>query len=381
MTEPVETPPTPDDETLFGLEEMELNFGPQHPATHGVLRLKLKVDGERIVGCYPIIGYLHRGTEKLFELNPFFQNVPHTDRMDYVAAATNNLAYVGAVEKLLGLVVPPRASYIRVLLAELQRLSSHLLWLATHAIDIGAMTPFFYTFRERELILDLFEEYCGARLTLNCMRPGGQPYDLPVGWTDRCRELVDLFPAAIDEYEGLLTENRIWKKRTIGIGVLTAETALAYGVTGPMLRGSGIQWDLRKAIPYEVYDEVEFDVPVRHNCDTYDRYLVRMEEMRQSTRILDQCLQRLPEGPIMGKRPRVLKAAKDGEVYHGIEGPKGEIGFYIVGGGGQEPHRCRVRPPSFYNLQVLPDMVEGLLLADLVAVIGTTDIVLGEIDR
>jgi len=380
MTEPIETD-TPDGETLFGLEEMELNFGPQHPATHGVLRLKLKVDGERIVGCYPIIGYLHRGTEKLFELSPFFQNVPHTDRLDYVAAATNNLAYVGAVEKLLGLVVPPRARYIRTLLSELQRLSSHLLWLATHAIDIGAMTPFFYTFRERELILDLFEEYCGARLTLNCMRPGGQPYDLPVGWTDRCRELVDAFPAAIDEYEGLLTENRIWKKRTIGVGVLTAEKALAYGVTGPMLRGSGIQWDLRKAMPYEAYDEVEFDVPVFHNCDTYDRYLVRMEEMRQSTRILDQCLQQLPEGPIMGKRPRVLKAPKEGEVYHGIEGPKGEIGFYIVGDGKQQPYRCRVRPPSFYNLQVLPDMVQGVLLADLVAVIGTTDIVLGEIDR
>ncbi len=380
MTEPIETP-IPDEETLFGLEEMELNFGPQHPATHGVLRLKLKVDGERIVGCYPIIGYLHRGTEKLFELHPFFQNVPHTDRMDYVAAATNNLAYVGAVEKLLGLVVPPRASYIRVMLCELQRLSSHLLWLATHAIDIGAMTPFFYTFRERELILDLFEEYCGARLTLNCMRPGGQPYDLPVGWTDRCRELVDLFPAAIDEYEGLLTENRIWKRRTVGIGVLPPETALEYGVTGPMLRGSGIQWDIRKAMPYEVYDEVEFDVPVFHNCDTYDRYLVRMEEMRQSTRILDQCLQKLPEGPIMGKRPRVLKAANEAEVYYSIEGPKGEIGFYLVGSGKQEPHRCRVRPPSFYNLQVLPDMVDGLLLADMVAVIGTTDIVLGEIDR
>ena len=381
MSEPIETPPSPDEETLFGLEEMELNFGPQHPATHGVLRLKLKVDGERIVGCYPIIGYLHRGTEKLFELVPFFQNVPHTDRMDYVAAATNNLAYVGAVEKLLGLVVPPRASYIRVMLCELQRLSSHLLWLATHAIDIGAMTPFFYTFRERELILDLFEEYCGARLTLNCMRPGGQPFDLPVGWTDRCAELVAAFPAAIEEYEGLLTDNRIWKKRTIGIGVLPPETALAYGVTGPMLRGSGIRWDLRKAMPYEVYDEVEFEVPVRDNCDTYDRYLVRMEEMRQSTRILEQCLEKLPEGPIMGKRPRVLKSPKDSEVYHGIEGPKGEIGFYIVGDGKQQPYRCRVRPPSFYNLQVLPDMVEGHLLADMVAVIGTTDIVLGEIDR
>ena len=262
-------------ETLFDVEEMELNFGPQHPSTHGVLRLKLRIDGERIIDCYPIIGYLHRGTEKLFELHPFFQNVPHTDRMDYVAAATNNLAYVGAVEKLVGLVVPPRARYIRVLLAELQRISSHLLWLATHAIDIGAMTPFFYCFREREQVLDLFEEYCGARLTLNCMRPGGQPYDFTVGWTDRCREFTETFPSKVDEYEGLLTNNRIWKTRTVGVGILPPEMALDYGISGPMLRGSGIGWDLRKARPYEAYADVQFDVPVRHNCDTYDRYLVR----------------------------------------------------------------------------------------------------------
>ena len=362
-------------------EEMELNFGPQHPATHGVLRLKLRVNGERIIDAYPIIGYLHRGTEKLFELHPFFQNVPHTDRMDYVAAATNNLAYVGAVEKLVGLVVPPRARYIRTILCELQRISSHLLWLATHAIDIGAMTPFFYMFRERELILDLFEQYCGARLTLNCMRPGGQPHDLPVGWTDKCRELVELFPAKFDEYEGLLTENRIWKKRTIGIGVLPPEVAIDYGVTGPMLRGSGIAWDLRKAMPYEAYGEVEFDVPVGKNCDTYDRYLVRMEEMRQANRIIAQCLDKLPAGPIMAKRPRVMKAAKDAEVYYGIESPKGEIGFYIVGDGTPNPYRCHVRAPSFINLQSLPELVKGTLMADLVAIIGTTDIVLGEVDR
>jgi NADH-quinone oxidoreductase subunit D len=337
---------------------MELNFGPQHPATHGVLRLRLKVDGERIVDAYPIIGYLHRGTEKLFELRPFFQNVPHTDRMDYVAAATSNLAYVGAVEKLIGLTPPPRARYIRTILAELQRISSHLIWLATHAIDIGAMTPFFYTFREREVILDLFEEYCGARLTLNCMRPGGQPYDLPVGWGERCQEFI-----------------------TIGVGILPPEVALEYGVTGPMLRGSGIEWDIRKAMPYEAYGEVDFDVPVAHNCDTYDRYLVRMEEMRQSTRIVEQCLEKLPQGPIMAKRPRVLKAPKDSEAYFSVEGPKGEIGFYIVGDGTPTPYRCRVRPPSFMNLQALPEMVKGQLIADLVAVIGTTDIVLGEIDR
>ena len=372
----------PESDRLFAPEEeMELNFGPQHPSTHGVLRLKLKVDGERIIDCYPIIGYLHRGTEKLFELHPYFQNVPHTDRMDYVAAATNNLAYVGAVEKLMGLVVPPRASYIRVLLCELQRISSHLLWLATHAIDIGAMTPFFYTFRERELILDLFEEYCGARLTLNCMRPGGMPHDLPVGWIEKCRVFVDGFLPRIDEYEGLLTENRIWKKRTVGVGVLDPQVAIDYGITGPMLRGSGIDWDMRKTMPYEVYREVQFDVPLGKNGDTYDRYLVRMEEMRQSNRILRQCLDQIPEGPIMAKRPRVMKAVKDGEVYHGIEGPKGEIGFYIVGDGTANPYRCHVRAPSFINLQSVPELCKGALIADLVAIIGTTDIVLGEVDR
>lgn len=368
-------------ETLFDLREMELNFGPQHPSTHGVLRLKLKVDGERIVDCYPIIGYLHRGTEKLFELHPFFQNVPHTDRMDYVAAATNNLAYVGAVEKLIGLTVPPRAAYIRTILCELQRISSHLLWLATHAIDIGAMTPFFYCFREREVILDLFEEYCGARLTLNCMRPGGQPFDLPVGWTERCAEFVGTFPEKIDEYEGLLTENRIWKKRTVGVGVLDPDTAIAYGITGPMLRGSGIAWDLRKARPYEAYGEVDFDVPTETEGDTYARYLVRIEEMRQANRIVQQCLDKLPEGSVMAKKPRVMKAVKEGEAYFSIEGPKGEIGFYIVGNGTPNPHRCRVRPPSFINLQVLPELTKGQLVADLVALLGTIDIVLGEVDR
>ena len=376
-------PPAPEaDDRLFGEgEEMVLDFGPQHPSTHGVLRLRLKVDGERIVDCHPVIGYLHRGTEKLFELHPFFQNVPHTDRLDYVAAATNNLAYVGAVEKLVGLVVPPRARYLRTILAELQRIASHLLWLATHAIDIGAMTPFFYCFREREQVLDLFEQYCGARLTLNCMRPGGMPHDLPAGWTERCRAFAEAFPAKVDEYEGLLTDNRIWKRRTVGVGVLSPEAAIDYGVTGPMLRGSGVRWDLREAMPYEAYGEVEFDVPVGKNGDTYDRYLVRMAEMRQSTRIVLQCLERLPEGPVMARKPRLLRAQKESEVYHGIEGPKGEIGFYIVGDGSPNPWRCHVRPPSFLNLQALPELARGRLIADLVALIGSTDIVLGEVDR
>lgn len=371
----------PGSDTLLDIEEMEINFGPQHPATHGVLRLKLKIDGERIIDCYPIIGYLHRGTEKLFELSPFFQNVPHTDRLDYIAAATNNLAYVGAVEKLVGITPPPRADYLRTILCELQRISSHLVWLATHAIDIGAMTPFFYTFREREVILDLFEEYCGARLTLNCMRPGGQPYDLPFGWVDRCRAFCEEFPARVDEYEGLLTNNRIWKKRTIGVGVLDPETAINYGITGPMLRGSGVDWDVRKAIPYAAYAEVEFDVPLGRNGDTYDRYLVRMEEMRQANRIVLQCLDQLPDGPIMAKKPRVIKGPKDSEVYFAVEAPKGELGFYIIGDGKPNPYRCHVRPPSFINLQALPELAKGHLIADLIALIGTADIVLGEIDR
>lgn len=377
--DPADRPADP----MFTGEEMELSFGPQHPATHGVLRLNLKIEGERIVGCYPIIGYLHRGTEKLFELHPFFQNVPHTDRMDYVAAATNNLAYVGAVEKLVGLVVPPRARYIRTILAELQRISSHLVWLATHAIDIGAMTPFFYCFRERERVLDLFEHYCGARLTLNCMRPGGLPFDLTAGWADACRRFCEDFPGKIDEYEGLLTENRIWKRRTVGVGVLSPESALDLGVTGPMLRASGVDFDLRKARPYEAYGEVDFAVPTAQNGDTYDRYIVRMAEMRESTKIVLQCLDRLANtegGPILAKRPRVLKGPK-AEVYHGIEGPKGEIGFYIVGDGSPNPYRCHVRPPSFMNLQSLPDLANGHLVADLVALIGSTDIVLGEVDR
>ncbi len=379
MAEPERTVPTA--ETLFEVQEMELALGPQHPSTHGVLRVNLKIDGERIIDAYPIIGYLHRGTEKLFELHPFFQNVPHTDRMDYVAAATNNLAYVGAVEKLTGITVPPRASYIRTILCELQRISSHLLWLATHAIDIGAMTPFFYCFREREKVLDLFEEYCGARLTLNCMRPGGLPFDLPVGWTDRCGALVDEFPSRVDDYEGLLTNNRIWKKRTVGVGVMSKEQALQYGITGPMLRGSGVGFDLRKATPYEAYGEVDFDVPVFHNGDTYDRYRVRMEEMRQAARIVRQCLDQLPDGEVMAKKPRVLKAGKESEAYYAIEGPKGEIGFYLVGDGTPNPLRCHVRAPSFYNLQIVPELAKDHLLADLVAIIGTTDIVLGEVDR
>jgi len=366
---------------LFDVEEMEISFGPQHPATHGVLRLQMKLDGERIVEAKPIIGYLHRGTEKLFETMTFPACIPHTDRLDYVNAAHNNQGFCITMEKLLGISIPPRAAYLRMILAELQRLASHLVWLATHAVDIGAITPFFYTFRERDEILDLFEEYCGARLTLNTMKIGGLPFELPVGWLDRCAKFVDAFPAHIDEYETLLTTNRIWKKRTVGVGIISPEDAINMGLTGPPLRGSGVEWDIRKVFPYDRYDEVEFDVPTGTNCDTYDRYLVRIEEMHQSIRILRQCLEKLPEGPIMAKAPKVLRSP-EGMVYGSVESPKGELGYFIVATEkGTTPYRCRVRPPSFVNLQALPQMVKGSLVADMMAVIGTLDIVLGEIDR
>ncbi|HQR45595.1 MAG TPA: NADH-quinone oxidoreductase subunit D [Thermoanaerobaculia bacterium] len=368
---------------MLGLREMELNFGPQHPSTHGVLRLVLKVDGERIVSARPDIGYLHRGTEKLFETETYPMVIPHTDRMDYVAAATNNHAYCLAVEKLLGLEVPKKAQYIRVLLDELQRISSHLLWLATAAIDLGAITPFFYTFREREVILDLFEDYCGARLTLNCMRIGGLLEELPPGWVERVRAFTEVFDKNIDEYEDLLTENRIWKQRTIGIGILTGAQCIEWGVTGPPLRGAGVKWDIRRAIPYECYPELDFEIPVYPNADTYDRYLVRVAELRQSRRIVLQCcdwLLKNPEGEIRGKTPRVIKPVA-GDVYAAVEAPKGELGFYLVSNGSNKPYRLRVRPPSFINLQALPEMAKGHLVADLVAIIGTIDIVLGEVDR
>ncbi|HEY3348452.1 MAG TPA: NADH-quinone oxidoreductase subunit D [Thermoanaerobaculia bacterium] len=371
------------EETMLGLREMELNFGPQHPSTHGVLRIVLKVDGERIVSARPDVGYLHRGTEKLFETETYPMVIPHTDRLDYVAAATNNHAYVLAVEKLLGVEVPKRAQYIRVVLDEMQRISSHLLWLATAAIDLGAITPFFYTFREREVILDLFEDYCGARLTLNCMRVGGLQEELTPGWIEKLRAFTEDLGAKIDEYEDLLTENRIWKMRTIGVGILNTERCIEWGVTGPPLRAAGFAWDVRRALPYECYPELDFEIPTGKNADTYDRYLVRVAELRQSRRILLQCCDWLaanPTGDIRGKVPRVIKPPV-GDVYASVESPKGELGFYLVSNGGNKPYRLRVRPPSFINLQALPEMARGHMVSDLVAIIGTIDIVLGEVDR
>jgi NADH-quinone oxidoreductase subunit D len=342
--------------------------------------VKLKLDGERVLGTECIIGYLHRGVEKIAENRTYQQFAPYVDRMDYVAAVTNGMAYVETVEKLLAVEIPPRAQYTRMILAELQRIASHLIWLGTHALDLGAMTPVFYTFREREEILKIFEKYCGARLTTHAFRIGGLPYDLYDGFEKEVVNFCDYFLPKVDEYEQLLTQNRIWINRTRNVGVLSGEDAIAYGVTGPVLRGSGVKWDIRKAQPYEAYDQVEFEVPIGEHGDTYDRYLVRMEEMRQSVRITRQCVERLAPGPIFGKVGKVIKPPA-GEVYHSIEAPKGELGYYVVSDGSVNPYRVRVRPPSLINLQALDKMAQGHLVADIVAIIGTIDIVLGEVDR
>ncbi len=366
---------------MFDTDELVLNMGPQHPSTHGVLRVVLRLDGERVVDCDVVIGYLHRGIEKLSEARDYTQIILLTDRMDYLAAATNNLGYVETVEKMMGLDVPRRALYLRTVLSELQRIASHLVWLGTHAMDIGATTVFLYSFRERELILDLFEEFCGARLTYNCMRIGGLPQDIPPGWDKKVREFCDLFDTKITEYETLLTQNRIWLERTRDVGVISGEEAIAIGLSGPPLRASGVMRDIRKDEPYAAYNEFEFDVPLGARGDTYDRYLVRLEEFYQSLRIIRQALDGLPEGPVIGKVPRLIKPPA-GETYHAIEAPKGELGYFIASDGKSlSPYRFRVRPPSFCNLQALRQLVRGHLVADVVALIGTLDIVLGEVDR
>ena len=384
---------------------MILNMGPQHPSTHGVLRVILELDGEVVVKATPDIGFLHRGLEKLAESKTYHQCIPLTDRLDYVAGMSNNLAYVLAVEKLLGLEVPPRAQALRVLLSELQRISSHLLWLGTHAHDIGAMTPLFYAMRERDEILFLFERVCGSRLTPSYLRVGGLAQDLPEGFEEKCREFTQTFNAHVDEYETLLTRNQIWMNRTQGVGVISTEEAINWGLTGPNLRASNGNWDLRKAFPYSGYEKYEFVVPTGKNGDVYDRYMVRMMEMRQSNEIVRQVLDKMPGGPVIAQDPKVIYPPKDrvqesieslihhfhlasdgfpapaGEVYASIESPKGELGFYLVSDGTTKPWRFRVRPPSFVNLSALAVMVQGRLISDVVAVIGSIDIVLAEIDR
>lgn len=386
-------------------ETLVLNMGPQHPSTHGVLRVILTLDGERVVEARPCIGYLHRGFEKLGEYKTYHQFIPITDRQDYLAPLSNNVGYILTVEKLMGITVPPRCQFIRVIICELARISSHLLWLGTHALDLGAATVFFHTFRERETLYDIFEMLTGARMTTSYTRIGGVARDLPPGFAEAVEKFLDEFPGCLAEYERLLTRNRIWMDRTRGVGVLPPEEAINYGVTGPLLRASGVEYDLRKAQPYLVYPELDFDIPVGKNGDVYDRYLVRLEEMRQSGRIIAQALARLPGGPVNIEDTKIALPEKDyvytqmeplihhfkfyldgpaipeGEVYHAIEAPKGELGYYIISKGGKSAHRMRIRPPSFLNLSALPRMAKGLLVADLVAVIGSLDIVLGEIDR
>ena len=368
------------EKTYLDANELILNMGPQHPATHGVLRVILRLDGEKVLGLECVIGYLHRGVEKIAENRTYTMFNPYVDRMDYVAAVSNGLGYCEAVEKLLNIEAPPRANYVRVILTELNRIASHQLWLGTHALDIGAMTPLFYTFRDREEILKIFEKYCGARLTTHAFRIGGCQYETYDGFEKDVKKFVNFVAPKIDEYEELLTTNRIWVERTKNVGTISAKDCIALGVTGPVLRACGVKWDLRKEQPYEAYKNFDFEIPTGVYGDTYDRYLVRMAEMRQSLRIIQQAVDGIPEGPIMAKVSKVMKPAV-GEIYHSIEAPKGELGYFIVSDGSTQPYRVRVRPPSFVNLQALDLMCRGQLVADVIAVIGTLDIVLGEVDR
>ena len=414
------------------IKNYTINFGPQHPAAHGVLRLVLELDGETVERADPHIGLLHRGTEKLAEHKTFLQAVPYMDRLDYVSMMSNEHAYVMAIEKLLGIEVPVRAQYIRVMFDEVTRILNHLLWLGASGIDLGAMTMFFYTFRDREDLVDCYEAVSGARMHAAYYRPGGVYRDLPDsmphyqeskvhgaaavkrmnsnrqgGLLDFLEDFCNRFPRHIDEFETLLTDNRIWKQRTVGIGVVSPERALALGFTGPMLRGSGIAWDLRKKQPYEVYDRLEFDIPVGVEGDCYDRYLVRVEEMRQSVRIIKQCITwlRANPGPVMTENFKVAPpkraAMKEnmeelihhfklftegmhvpaGEVYSAVEHPKGEFGIYLVSDGANKPYRMKIRAPGFAHLSSLDEMSRGHMIADVVAIIGTQDIVFGEVDR
>lgn len=409
-----------------------MNFGPQHPAAHGVLRLVLELDGEVIQRADPHIGLLHRATEKLAENRTYLQSVPYMDRLDYVSMMANEHAYVMAIEKMLGLEVPVRAQYIRVMFDEITRVLNHLLWLGAHALDVGAMTVFLYAFREREDLFDVYEAVSGARMHAAYYRPGGVYRDLPDrmpqyevspfrnaktvkaqnenrqgSLLDFIEDFTNRFPKYVDEYETLLTDNRIWKQRTVGIGVVTPERALALGMTGPMLRGSGIEWDLRKKQPYEVYANLDFDIPVGVNGDCYDRYLIRVEEMRQSNRIIKQCVDWLRKnpGPVITEDRKVAPPDREGmktnmedlihhfklftegfhvpagEAYAAVEHPKGEFGIYMVSDGANKPYRLKIRAPGFPHLAALDEMTKGHMIADLVAIIGTQDIVFGEIDR
>ncbi|HEU5375594.1 MAG TPA: NADH dehydrogenase (quinone) subunit D [Ktedonobacteraceae bacterium] len=389
------------------MDTMTINMGPQHPSTHGVLRLILTINGETVLKAVPDIGFLHTGIEKTAEAKTYHQALVLTDRMDYLAPLNNNLGYSLAVEKLLGIEheISEKIKYVRVLLAELQRIASHLVWLGTHALDLGAMSMFLYCFREREQILDVFEEVAGVRMMTSYICPGGLQADLTPGFEAKVRAFTRTFSDHLHEYHNLLTNNQLWIERTKGVGVLSAEDALAYGASGPTLRGSNVVWDIRKAFPYSGYEKFDFDIPVGTNGDVYDRYLVRMLEMQESLNIVNQAMDGLPTGPYRVANPKIAPPPKwqitgsmealihhfklftegyrppVGEVYVATEAPKGELGFYIVSDGSARPYRMHVRAPSFANLEVLPLMVEGKLLSDVVAAIGSIDIVLGEVDR
>lgn len=398
----------PSTETVFertGENTMIVNMGPQHPSTHGVLRVILELEGETIIQAKCVIGYLHTGMEKEAESQTYQKCVVMTDRMDYLNANGNNLAHALAVEKLLGIDVPRRGNYLRVILAELSRIASHCVWLGTHALDLGAMTPFFYIMQQRELILDMFEMFSGVRMMPSWIVPGGLRGDMPAEFPDRLRKFLDGFGAELETCENLLVENPIWKERTIGVGVLTAKECLELGCSGPIARGSGVAWDLRKSNPYTSYDEFDFQIPVGETGDVYDRFLVRIAEMKESAKIIRQAIDGLPEGPWNASDRKIVpptRAELDnsmeavihhfklwtegfrtpvGEAYAAVEGSKGELGFYIVSDGTNRPYRWHERPSSFMNLKALEVLATGKLIADLIAIIGSIDIVLGEIDR
>ncbi len=384
---------------------MTLNMGPQHPATHGVLRVILDLDGETVLRAYPVVGYLHTGIEKTAESKHYYKVIPTTDRMDYLAPMSNNLGYCLAVEKLLGVEIPPKAQWARVLLTELTRIISHLVWLGTHALDIGAMSMLLYAFREREKIIDIYELVSGQRMMSTYFRIGGLAEDIPEGFEAAVRDCLDYFPTRFDEYEDLLTNNPIWIGRTAGVAKISREEALKSGFTVQLLRSFGVKHDLRKANPYSSYEKFDFDIPTREDGDVYARYLVKVQEMRESLKIIRQAMDGLPEGPYRADAPGIVLPPKErvlyemealifhfklitegihppvGEVYQGIESPKGELGYYIVSDGGPYPYRMRVRPPSFINISALDKLCRGGLLADVIAAIGSVDIVLGEVDR
>lgn len=362
-------------------ERIVVNMGPQHPSTHGVFRMILTLSGETIVDAEIVMGYLHRGVEKQCEEGTFVHNITATDRLDYLSAMTNNLAFSMATEALVGIEVPERAWYIRTIVCELQRIASHAVAIGTFGADTGTFyTPLSYAFRDREMILDLFNMICGARMTLSYIRPGGVALDLPEEFVPACRYFLDVMPRKIDEYETLLTQNEIFQARTVGVGILPAEKAIDYAVSGPTLRASGVPYDVRRAAPYGIYDRFEFDVPTATGADSFSRYLIRVREMRESVKIVRQALDQLPPGPHQTKLSRNFRAP-EGEAFSRIEAPKGELGFYLVGDGSIAPYRCKIRAPSFINLGPLHEMLLGWKVADAVVILGSLDIVLGEVDR